>query len=124
MFRCIFNGVHNVTISQLEPDAGETRKKSVLRTTFKTKAGASQASSHDFGRLKKTSDIAVNAAKEYEGDRKKSSIVPSGVDMRPAEPETWHSHLPKNVAVAVMSEQGEILELTTKVMVLYFNILL
>lgn len=113
--KCIFNGVHDVTIHQLELEAGETGKKSVLPSTFKTKAGAFPDSSHDFGRWKKISDTAVNAAKEYEGNRKKSSAVPSSLDMRTAEPEIWHGHLAKNVAVAVMSEQGEILELTTKV---------
>ena len=123
MFRCIFNGVHDVTIHQLELEAGETGKKSVLSTTLKSKSGAFPDSSHDFGRWKKISDVTVNAAKEYEGNRKKSSAVPSSLDMRTAEPEIWHGHLAKNVAVAVMSEQGEILELTTKVMVLYCNIL-
>ena len=123
LFRCIFNGVHDVTIHQLEQEAGETGKKSVLPTTLKTKAGAFPDSIHDFGRWKKISDTAVNAAKEYAGNRKKSSAAPSSLDMRTAEPEIWHGHLAKNVAVAVTSEQGEILELTTKVMVLYCNIL-
>ena len=69
MFRCIFNGVHDVRIHQLELEAGETGKKSVLSTTLKTKAGAFPDSSHDFGRWKKISDVGVNGAKEYEGNK-------------------------------------------------------
>lgn len=68
-------------------------------------------------RFRKISDIVVQATKESDAGVRKSSLLPSTTDVRHTEPD-WHSHLPKNVAVAVTSEQGETLELNTKVMTL------
>ena len=58
--------------------------------------------------------MVMQASKETDAGVRKSSILTSTTDARQAEP-YWHSHLPINVAVAVTSEQGESLELKTKV---------
>ncbi|XP_068697910.1 dynein axonemal heavy chain 8-like [Montipora foliosa] len=112
--KCIFTGVHDVTISQQEPEA-DTMKKSALLNTVRNKATISPVPSFDAGRFRKISDIVVNAAREYDANRRKSSLVQSNMDVRPGEPESSLSHLPKNAASAVSSEQGEVLELATKV---------
>lgn len=70
--------------------------------------------SHDSARFRKISDMVVQAVKETDAGVRKSSILTSTSDARQAEPD-WHSHLPRNVAVAVTSEQGETLKLKTKV---------
>ena len=70
--------------------------------------------SHDSARFRKISDMVMQASKETDAGVRRSSMLTSTTDARQAEPD-WHSHLPRNVAVAVTSEQGETLELKTKV---------
>ena len=108
---------------QQEPEAAVGRKSTVL-SSWRGRSGRDDLTSpqvaHDSlsGRFRKISDFVVQATKESEAGAQKFSILPpSTTDVRHIEPD-WHSHLPKNVAVAVTSEQGETLELNTKVMAL------
>ena len=92
-----------------------------MLSSWRKRSGREDASSplpsHDSGRFRKISDIVVQATKESDAGVRRSSLLPSTTDVRHSEPD-WHSHLPRNVAVAVTSEQGEILELKSKVLVL------
>ena len=121
VFRCIFSSVRDVKLIQQEPEVAVGRKSAVLNS-WKSRSGrddlASPMPAHDSAssRFRKISDFVVQATKEADtGARKTSLLLPSATDVRQTEPD-WHSHLPKNVAVAVTSEQGETLELNTKVM--------
>ena len=120
VFRCIFSSVRDVTLIQQEPEAA-VGKKSALLNTWRGKSGRDDLTSplpaHDSGssRFRKISDFVVQATRETDaGARTLSLLPPSTTDVRHTETD-WHSHLPKNVAVAVTSEQGETLELNTKV---------
>ena len=102
-------------------------KKSALLSTWRGRSGRDDITSplpvHDStsGRFRKISDYFVQATRESDaGTRISTFLPPSSVDVRHTEPD-WHSHLPKNVAVAVTSEQGETLELNTKVMALILS---
>lgn len=122
LFRCIFSSVRDVTLIQQEPEAAVVKKSAVL-SSWRSRSGREDLMSplpaHDSGssRFRKISDIVVQATKESDAGVRKLSLLPSTTDVRHTEPD-WHSHLPKNVAVAVTSEQGETLELNTKVMTL------
>lgn len=122
LFRCIFSSVRDVTLIQQEPEAAVVKKSAVL-SSWRSRSGREDLMSplpaHDSAssRFRKISDIVVQAAKESDAGVRKLSLLPSTTDVRHTEPD-WHSHLPKNVAVAVTSEQGETLELDTKVMTL------
>lgn len=123
LFRCIFNNVRDVLLIQQEPETMVVKKSAVL-SSWRGRSGREDSSSplplHDSisTRFRKVSDIVVQAAKESDAGVRKSSLLQSTTDVRHVEPD-WHSHLPKNIAVAVTSEQGEILELNTKVMPSY-----
>lgn len=95
-------------------------KKSAMLSSWRNRSAredtASPVVGNDSGRFRKISDILVQVAKDSDPNVRKSSLLPSNTDMRHAESD-WHSHLPKSVAVAVTSKQGETLELKTKVMV-------
>ena len=109
-----------MALIQQEPEAVAVKKSSVL-SSWRGRSGREDSSTplpfHDSvsSRFRKISDIAVQAAKESDAGVRKSSLLPSNTDVRNVELD-WHSHLPKNVAVAVTSENGETLELNTKVM--------
>ena len=111
-----------MTLIQQEPEP-VTLKRSAMLSSWRNRSAREDASSpnpsHDSGRFRKISDILVQVAKESDAGVRKSSLLHSTADMRHAEPD-WHSHLPKNVAVAVISEQGETLELKTKVLFFKF----
>lgn len=110
-----------MALIQQEPEAVVVKKSAVLGS-WRGRSGREDSSSspipiHDTvsSRFRKISDIVVQAAKESDAGVRKSSLLPSTTDVRNVELD-WHSHLPKNIAVAVTSEQGETLELNTKVM--------
>lgn len=126
MFRCIFSNVRDVKLIQQEPEVAVV-KKSALLSTWRGRSGRDDATSplpvHDSvsGRFRKISDFFVQATRESDAGTRMSTILPpSSIDVRHVESD-WHSHLPKNVAVAVTSEQGETLELNTKVMTLILS---
>ena len=108
-----------MTLIQQEPDP-VSLKKSAMLSSWRNRSAREDAASPlaglDSGRFRKISDIMVQVAKESDSNVRKSSLLPSNTDVRHAESD-WHSHLPKSVAVAVTSEQGETLELKTRVMV-------
>ena len=110
-----------MTLIQQEPETVVVKKSAVL-SSWRLRSGREDSSSpipvHDSvsSRFRKISDIVAQAAKESDAGVRKSSLLQSTTDARNVELD-WHSHLPKNVAVAVTSEQGETLELNTKVMV-------
>lgn len=118
-FRCIFNSVRDVMLTQQEPETVAQKKSSML-SSLRSRSGREDLISplpyaDTFGsRFRKISDIVVQASKESVPGVRKPSILTSTLDARNAEPD-WHSHLPNNLAVAVTSEQGETLELITKV---------
>ena len=121
VFRCIFSSVRDVKLIQQEPEVAVGRKSAVLNS-WKSRSGRDDLTSpmpfHDSAssRFRKISDIVVQATRETDAGTLKTGLLPpSTMDVRHTEPD-WHSHLPKNVAVAVTSEQGETLELNTKVM--------
>lgn len=123
VFRCIFSSVRDVMLIQQEPEAAVGKKSAVLNS-WRGRSGRNDLTSplpaHDSvsSRLRKISDFVVQATRESDtGARKLSLLPPSTTDVRHTEPD-WHSHLPKNIAVAVTSEQGETLQLNTKVMAL------
>lgn len=117
--RCIFNSVRDVMLTQQEPETVAQKKSSIL-SSLRSRSGREDLISplpyaDTFGsRFRKISDIVVQASKESDTGVRKPSILTSTLDARNAEPD-WHSHLPNNFAVAVTSEQGETLELITKV---------
>ena len=108
-----------MVLTQQEPETVPVKKSSII-SSWRSRSGREDLSSPlpipDIGgsRFRKISDIVVQAAKDTDAGVRKSSILPSTIDVRHAEPD-WHSHLPKSIAVAVTSEQGETLELNTKV---------
>ena len=93
-------------------------KKSIILGSFRSRGGKEDGTtptvSHETAttRFRKISDMAMLASKE--SDTQRSSVQPSTTDSRQGESE-WQSHLPRRVAVAVSSDQGETLELKTKV---------
>ena len=117
--RCIFNSVRDVMLTQQEPETVAQKKSSII-SSLRSRSGREDLISplpfaDTFGsRFRKISDIVVQASKESDTGVRKPSILTSTLDARNAEPD-WHSHLPNNFAVAVTSEQGETLELITKV---------
>ena len=106
-------------LTQQEPETVAQKKSSIL-SSLRSRSGREDLISplpyaDTFGsRFRKISDIVVQASKESDTGVRKPSILTSTLDARNAEPD-WHSHLPNNFAVAVTSEQGETLELITKV---------
>lgn len=118
-FRCLFHSVHDVKLIQQEPELLSVKKSAMLsswRNRSAREDGSSPIPSFDSGRFRKISDIVVQATKESDASVRQSSMLASNSDVRHGELD-WHSHLPKRVAVAVVSEQGETLELKTKVIV-------
>ena len=117
--RCIFNSVRDVMLTQQEPETVAPKKSSII-SSLRSRSGREDLISplpfaDTFGsRFRKISDIVVQASKESVPGVRKPSILTSTLEVRNAEPD-WHSHLPNNLAVAVTSEQGETLELITKV---------
>ena len=117
-FRCIFSSLHDVTLTQQEPEPVSLKRSTMLSSALRNRSVREDISSpipsHDFARFRKISDMVMQASKETDAGVRRSSMLTSTTDARQTEPD-WHSHLPRNVAVAVTSEQGETLELKTKV---------
>lgn len=123
VLRCIFSSVRDVQLIQQEPEVAVGRRSAMLNS-WKARSGRDDLTSpmpaydSTSSRFRKISDIVVQATRETDAGGRKSLLLPSTTDVRPTEPD-WHSHLPKNIAVAVTSEQGETLELNTKVRALF-----
>ena len=110
-----------MTLIQQEPEPVSIKRNpmlSSLRNRSIREDVSTPSPSHDSARFRKISDMVLQASKELDAGVRKSSLLTSTTDARHGEPD-WHSHLPRNVAVAVTSEQGETLELKTKVIPLH-----
>ena len=115
--RCLFSSIRDVTLIQQDPPPPVISLKrsgllvSALRSKMRDEAALSPAPTHDStsSRFRKVSDMMLQAGR---ADSDVTLLQRGSVHHSEAD---WQTNLPKNVAVAVTSELGETLALTTQV---------